>query len=195
MKALYQIFKSTFVFCEIFSETENISISKWFIKFEHEILEYEVNNLISSDKYFLSLNMLLTDETAKWFESFFDAIRLLNDLSLTQNTMNAFKFLFCDSFSSRIVEIVSVFIDVELVKLKQKSDEILISYYKRMTSFMQGIDVCDCSHISEFILLSLESIMLDTTLRAFIRELIDSEIRRESTRDMISRDRFLKTIY
>ncbi len=93
-----------------------------------------------------------------------------------------------------------MFIDVELVELKQKSDEILASYYKRVTSLMQRIDARDRSqsslaHVSDFILFSLESVMLDIILRAFIRELFDSEIRRETTRDMISSNRSLKTIY
>jgi hypothetical protein len=90
-------------------------------------------------------------------------------------------------------------IDVELAELKQKFDEILTFYYKRMTSLMQRVDARDRSvqnsHASEFTLSFLESAMLNIILRAFIRELVDSEIRRKTTRNMISSDRFLKTIY
>ncbi len=171
------------------------------MKFEHEMFEYRKKNLISLDKYLSFLNMLLIDETAEWSESHLDAIRLLNDFNLIQNTMNAFKFLFCDRFSFRIVEVVSISIDVELTELKQKSDEILISYYKRVTSLMQRVDVRDrfvsssFTHFSEFILFFLKSIMLNIILRTFIRELFEAEIRREAIRDMTSSNRFLKTIY
>jgi beta-glucosidase/6-phospho-beta-glucosidase/beta-galactosidase len=62
---------------------------------------------------------------------------------------------------------------------------------------MQRIDARNrsSSHVDEFILSFLESIMLDIILRAFIRELFDSKIRREATREMISLDRSLKIIY
>ncbi len=115
--------------------------------------------------------------------------------------MNTFKIIFCDRFSSRVVKVVSIFIDVKLAELKQKSKKTLVSYYKRMTELMQRIDVRDRSssdsnsHADEFTLSSLKSVMLNIILRAFIRELFDSEIRRETTRDMISSDRSFRTIY
>ncbi len=200
MTTSYQMSNFIFAFCGTFSEAENISTSRWLMKFEHEMFEYRVNNLISSDKYLFSLNKLLIDETVEWFESHLDVIRLLNDSTLIQDTINAFKFLFCDRFSSRVVEIVSVSIDVELVELKQKSDETLVSYYKRMTSLMQRVDarnrsISSSSHLSESILFSLKSAMLNIILRTFIRELFELEIRREAIRDMISSDRSLKIIY
>ncbi len=126
-------------------------------------------------------------------------MRLLNDSVSTQETMNIFKIIFCDRFSSRVVEVILISIDVELAELKQKSDETLTFYYKRVISLMQRVDVRDrsssISHAEEFTLSSLKSVMLDIILRAFIRDLIDSEIRREVTRDMTSSDRSLKTIY
>jgi hypothetical protein len=92
---------------------------------------------------------------------------------------------------------VFISIDVKLTELRQKSDETLISYYKRVTELMQRVDARDRSnpHADEFILSFLKSVMLNTILRAFIRELFDSEIRREAIRDMISSNRSLKTIY
>ncbi len=91
-------------------------------------------------------------------------------------------------------------IDVELIELKQKPDEILVSYYKRVTSLMQRVDarnrsISSSSHLFESILFFLKSTMLNIILRTFIRELFESEIRREATRDMISSDRSLRIIY
>jgi hypothetical protein len=197
---VYQMIGSIFAFCEIFSDIENISASRWLMKYEHEMSDYkQQDDRISSNKYLSSLNMLLIDEATEWSKSHSDAIRLLNDSSSTHDTIDAFKSLFCDRFSSRVVEIVSVLIDVELAELKQKSNKILTFYYKRMTSLMQRIDVRDRSvqnlHAFEFILFFLKSIMLNIILRAFIRELFESEIRREATREMILSDRSLKIIY
>ncbi len=111
--------------------------------------------------------------------------------------MNVFRSLFCDRFLSRVVEIMLISIDVKLTELRQKSNETLVFYYKRVTELMQRVDARDRSnlHADEFILSSLKSVMLNTILRAFIRELSDSEIRREAIRDMISSNRSLKTIY
>ncbi len=111
--------------------------------------------------------------------------------------MNIFKIMFCDRFSSRVVKVILVSIDVELFELKQKSNETLTSYYKRVTSLMQRIDVKNRSnsHVDEFVLSFLESIMLDIILRTFTRELFNSKIRRKAIREMISSDRSLKIIY
>jgi hypothetical protein len=111
--------------------------------------------------------------------------------------MKSFKSLFCDRFLFRVVEVISISIDVELIELRQKQNETLTAYYKRVTDLMQRADVRDRSnlHADEFILFSLKSVMLNIILRAFIRDLIDSEIRREVTREMISFDRSLKIIY
>ncbi len=165
------------------------------MKFEHEMFEYRRNNFISFDKYLSFLNMLLIDKIIERFENHSNAICLLNDSFFIQNTVEIFKTIFCNRFSFRIVEIVSMFTDVKLIELKQKFDEILVSYYKRMTSLMQRIDARDRFLAKKSILSSLKSAMLNIILYAFIRELIDSKIRREAIRDMISANKFLKTIY
>ena len=110
-----------------------------------------------------------------------------------QTTVNAFKFLLCERFSSKAIEVTSVFFDVELSELKQRSDESLIAYYKRVINLMQRVEIKDRASIITLIL--LESIMLNIILRVFIRDLFDSEIRKKTTRDMTSSDKSLKIIY
>ena len=67
--------------------------------------------------------------------------------------MKNFKLLFCERFFIKIVEIVSISIDVKLQKLKQRFDEFLIVFYKRVFDFI---------------------------LKSFIREITNSEIRKKN---------------
>lgn len=139
---------------------------------------YQVNGMVTLHKYFSSLNMLWMDDAAEWAKSYSDVVRLLGHSAFTQNTVEPFKFLFSDKFPSGIVEVVLVFIDDELAELKQKKDESLIAFYKRVTSLMQHVGVKDKPTITKAIninLSPLESAILDTILRAFIREIDDSE--------------------
>ncbi len=179
---VYQMIDFIFVFCEIFSNTENISAFRWLMKYKHEMLNYkQQDNRIFSNKYFSSLNMLLIDEMTEWSKSHSDTIRLLNDSSSIHDTINAFKFLFCNRFSFRVVEVILVSIDVKLTELRQKQDETLTAYYKKIIDLMQRIKIKNRSIFQDITssLFSFESAMLNIILRTFIRELFEFEIRRE----------------
>ena len=194
----YQLVDFTFVFCDIFFDQSNISASRWLKKFEHEMFDYKTIAIdaISADKYFESMSMLLIDDVANWFENHFDAIRLLNDSIFIQFTVVSFKSLLCERFSSKVVEIIFVLFDVKLIELRQRDDEFLIDYYKRVINLMQRIDAKNrfaFAATTTFIL--FEFVMLNTILRAFIKDLFDSKIRKKATRNMISSDRSLRTIY
>ena len=141
--------------------------------------------------------MLLTEDAADWAESHPDAIRMLADPDPTQATVDDFKALFCERFPSKIVETTPVAFDVELSDLHQKPDESLSTYYGRVTSLMRRIGAKDrpASTPSSTPFTLLESAMLDTILRSFIRGLNDPEIRKEATRGMAPSDRSLRNIY
>ncbi|MCJ1423137.1 hypothetical protein MMC29_001018 [Sticta canariensis] len=195
----YQMRGPAFAFCGPFSGQGNISASRWLLKYEHEMSGYRVaDGIIPPEVYLGSLDMLLTDEAAEWSESHPDAVRLLADPTPTQQTVSSFKSLLCDRFPSRVVEVVPVPIDVELSELRQKSEESesLASYYKRVTSLMYRVGARGRQgSVGNTALSSLESAMLDTILRAFIRGLASSETRREATTGMTSTDRSLKGMY
>ena len=194
----YQLVSFTFVFCDIFFDQNNISTSRWLKKFEHEMSDYKtvVIDAISADKYFESINMLFIDDVANWSESHSDAIRLLNDSVFIQFTVISFKSLLCERFFSKIVEIISVSFDVKLTELRQRDDEFLADYYKRIISLMQRIDAKNkFVFAATIILILLESVMLNIILRAFIKNLFDSKIRKKVIKNMISSNRSLRTIY
>ena len=83
--------------------------------------------------------------------------------------------------------------DIELAELHQRTDEPLATYCKRVTNIMQRVGAKDRPTSGTLTL--LESAILDTILRAFIRGLTDIEVRREATRGMASSDRSLRSIY
>jgi hypothetical protein len=193
---IYSMTESIFAFCDSFTSQKNISVNKWLLKFEHEMFEYIMNDdRILSNKYLSSLNMLLMNEVARWVESHSNVIRLLEELLSTQQTIENLKVLLCERFSFKIIEMIIILINVELSKLKQKIDEFLISYYKRVSELMQRAETRDKQFTRNSILSSLKFTMLDMILRAFFRELFDLEIKKKVTREMISENRFLRMIY
>jgi hypothetical protein len=113
----------------------------------------------------------------------------------TQQTIENLKVLMCERFSSKIIEVMTILIDVKLSKLTQRAEEFLTSYYKRVSDLMQRTETRDKQFVRNSILFFLKFIMLDTILRTFIRELFDSKIRKKVIRKMISANRSLKMIY
>ena len=107
--------------------------------------------------------------------------------------MNTFKSLLCERFLFKTVKITSMSFDVKLVELRQRSDESLHAYYKRVINFMQRVEVKNRTLMVTLTL--LESIMLNIILRVFIKNLVNTKIRKKITRDMTFNDRNLKTIY
>ncbi len=76
---------------------------------------------------------------------------------------------------------ILVSIDVKLTELRQKQDETLTAYYKKIIDLMQRIKIKNRSIFQDITssLFSFESAMLNIILRTFIRELFEFEIRRE----------------
>ena len=189
----------TFTICGTFSGTAGVPASRWLNKFNLEMRGYRTGDgSIPADIYLESLNVLLTDDAADWAESHPDAARLLTEPNPTQATVDDFKTLFCERFPIKAVEITPVPFDVELADLRQKPEESLASYYKRTTGLMQRVGLKDRQVATPNLLPTLspvESAMLDTVMRTFIRGLANPEIRMEATRAMSSGDRSLRMIY
>ena len=138
--------------------------------------------------------MLLIDETAICSESYPEAVRLLAEVAPDQNIVAHFRALSCERMPSTAVEITRISLDVELAELKQRDSEPLSAYYKRVTNLMQRVGVKDRSD-NAAPLIMLESAMLDTVLRAFVRGIKDQELRTEATRGMAPTVRSPKLIF
>ena len=193
----YQMTGPSFAFCGTFSGNGSISAARWLRKYEHEMSGYKVDGVIPAVTYLENLSMLLTDDAAEWSESHPDAVRLLNETDPTPQAVESFKSLFCERFPSKAVEVTPIPFDVELSELRQRTDEPLNAYYKRVTNLMQRVGAKDrpAATPSTSTLTLLESAMLDTILRSFIRGLSDPETRKEATRGMASSERSLRSIY
>ena len=121
---------------------------------------------------------------------------MLNDSIFIQLTVISFKSLLCERFFNKVVEITFVSFDVKLVELRQRDDESLIDYYKRVIDLMQRINAKNkFAFVAAIILILLEFAMLNIILRAFIKDLLNFEIRKKITKNMISSNRSLRTIY
>jgi hypothetical protein len=173
-----------------------VSVARWLKRLEHELSGYKVDGVIRPSTYLDSLNMLLTDDAAEWAESHPDAIHLLAIEEPTIQDLANFKSLLCERFPTKAVEISPIPFDVELSELRQRSDEALVSFYKRVTSLMQRVGAKDRPALTSSTTLTLlESAMLNTILRAFIKGISDHTVQKEATRGMTATDRSLKSVY
>ena len=63
-------------------------------------------------------------------------MELLEAPALTSNTVNQFKALFSQRYPAKILEIVPVHFDSEILDLRQQEEEALIAYYKQTTGLL-----------------------------------------------------------
>lgn len=172
-------------------------------EFDLEMKDYrDDDGRFPPGEYLSTLDALLIEDASDWTESNPVAIRLLAEAEAAptaaqSQTVEKFRALFCERFPSKVMETSSIPFDLEIAGLRQRSEESLAAYYKRVTSMLQRVGVRDRPAPSSTItsLSAVESIMLDMILRAFIRGLLDHNIRVEATRGMASQDRSLRSVY
>ena len=78
------------------------------------------------------------------------------------------------------------------MNLRQKNDEILMFYYKRIAFIMFQIEARDRDIVS---LIQTKSILLNTVIRIFVREISDRYVQIEAFRHLTKSDRSLRDIY
>ena len=78
------------------------------------------------------------------------------------------------------------------MNLRQKNDEILMFYYKRVAFIMFQIKTKNRDIIS---LIQAESILLNTAIRVFVRKISDRYVQIEAFRHLTKSDRSLRDIY
>ncbi len=90
------------------------------------------------------------------------------------------------------MKFTSLSFDTELSEIRQKSNEIIIVYYKRFLTFMLRVDAKDRSAIEALSL--LKSAILDVIMKTFVRELHDDDVRKKTIRELIAADRSLRRL-
>ena len=100
--------------------------------------------------------------------------------------------LLCERFLAKIQELTIINFDEKMMNLKQKKDETLMSYYKRMTFIMFQMKAKDRDIIA---FIQTEFIFLNTAIRIFVRKISDKYVQIKASRHLIELDRFLRDIY
>ena len=180
----------TFTFCGCFSGKGAISAARWLKKLEHELNPYKENGVIPPGRYMDSINLLLTDDAAEWAETNAEAAGLLSQEDPTPESVTAFRNLFQERFPAKTVETSNTSFDTELGEMKQKPDETINSYHKRLLALMLRYGVKDRPLAGSLSL--LESAILDVIMKTFVRGLLDDEVRKETIRGLSAAGRSLR---
>ncbi|MCJ1464755.1 hypothetical protein MMC07_003368 [Pseudocyphellaria aurata] len=179
-----------FTFCGCFDGKGNISAARWLLKLEHELAQYQTNGIIPPDRFIDSINLLLTNDAAEWAETNPDAARLLGEEEPTTESVTTFRNLFQERFPAKTVESSSLDFYTELNELKQRHDESISSYHKRVSALMLRVGAKYRSTSGTLSL--LESATLDVIMKSFVRGLYDNEVRKETIRGLIVTGRSLR---
>ena len=131
-------------------------------------------------------------EANSWAEAHPMTSDILSSNDLFAKSVATLKSFLYERFPSKSSKISTFNFDVELSELKQQ-DESFATYYKRVTSIMQRVGAKN--RITETPLILFESTMLDTIMRAFLKDLPDNHVRHETTKKLIAVDKNLKDIY
>ena len=189
-------FRADFKLCGFFSG-KDISAAKWLKKLDWELEGYSVNGTIPPCRHTQALDLLLTEDAAVWAESHPQAVSILASANPTQESVKNFRNLLCEQFPTKSSEVSTISFDTELSELKQH-DESLSAYYKRLLAMMQRVGARDRpTQISKSspVLSMLEEAMLESVMKAFLRGLVDPDVRREATRAIAAPDRSLHSAY
>lgn len=187
---------SNFFICDTFSEKKNVSAVRWIKKLKWELRESVINEIIFSKELLNIIEFFFIDDVADWAKINYDVISILTNPSFDQNAVSYFKNLFQERFFIKSSKINQINFDSELQNFKQKNDESLLVYYKRILLMMQKIEVKDKSIFNSGILLSsLERVMLDFIIRVFIRGLLDDQMRLNLIKMLTFSERFLRGVY
>ncbi len=99
------------------------------------------------------------------------------------NSLIALKNLFQERFFAKIVNFTSHSFDTKLNEIRQKSNEFIISYYKRFLTLMLRIEVKNRLSIETLFL--LKSTILDVIMKTFVRELLNDDVRKKIIKDFV----------
>lgn len=162
-------------------------------KLEHELNQFKIDGVIPFERFMDSINLFFTDDAVEWAETNMNAMRLLGNEELIAEIVFSFRILFQERFFAKIVEFPAVTFHIELDDFRQNSDEIIDAYHQRLLNLMFKIIVRDRPTTEKL------SLLKKTTLRkitkAFAKNLLDEDVRRETIRDLIISDRFLRELF
>ena len=90
------------------------------------------------------------------------------------------------------MKIFNISFDTELKKMKQKSNEIINSYYKRLLILMLKYEIKN-RFLTEN-LFFLKFVILNVIMKTFVRDLLNDEIRKKTIRELFAAERFFRKL-
>ena len=173
--------RPTFEFCRTYDGSE--PAARWLKRLEFNLrgLDRDRDD-ISPKQYLSSVDLLLISEAADWAESSPEISAILTG-SPTKESLQRFLGLFKERFPSKAVEVYVSFPEA-LEALRQNVDESLSSYYQRVVQIISRYGVRDRLPGS-LPLSTLESSALDIVYGAFLKGLVDRELRCEAIRGCV----------
>ena len=121
---------------------------------------------------------------------------MLAEPNPTAETVARLKAILTERFPDRTPEVSTVSFDEGLRELRQREDESLLAYYQRVNTMMTRIDCPDRNTLPKAKPLStLEDAMLGYMIRSFVGGILDTDVKRESTRGLASAGRSLEGVY
>ena len=189
-------FNFNFTICKTFSEKKNISANKWFKKLKWKFREIVIRKVILFKKLLNTIEFLFTNDAVDWTEINFDVINIFFNSKSDFNSVVYFKNLFQKRFFIKSSKINQINFDSELQNFRQRENEFLLTYYKRILFMMQRIEVKNKSTSEPNILLNfLKIVMFDFIIKIFIRKLIDDQVKLNFTKMLIFSERFFREMY
>ena len=168
--------RPTFEFCRTYDGSE--PAARWLKRLEFDLRGLDRDD-ISPEQYLSSVDLLLMGEAADWAESSPEISTILTG-SHTKESLQRFLTLFKERFPSKAVEVVVSFPEA-LETLRQNADESLSSYYQRTVQITSRYGIRDRLPGS-LPLSTLESSALDIIYGAFLKGLVDRELRYKAIR-------------
>ena len=182
-----------FNFCGKFTG-KDVSASRWLKSFNHELEDFKIDDTVPPKTFMRYFDLLMSDDAADWLETNPDASRLIEVDPPTSDTVDQIVSLIKERFPSKAVEEVPISFDAELIKLRQKPEDTLNTYYSRALNLIQKYGARDRSATLKVLSLA-ESSLLDTVLRQWVKGLYDSKIKQKAAEGMAPSDRSLRKVY
>ena len=176
--------RPTFGFCRTYDGSE--PASRWLKRLEFELRGSRGgrDGIITPEQYLSSVDLLLEGDAADWAESSPEISTILAGPH-TSESLARFFSLFKERFPTKSVETVSTTFPEEIEALRQNVGESLTSYYQRTIQISYRFGARDRLPGGPP-LSTLESSMLDLIYSAFLKGLLDLELRREAIRGTVT---------
>ena len=181
-----------FVICEKFLNKNEQSTAKWLKKLKWELTAQKINDKISFKILLKSIDLLIIEKASNWTETDSEIVHFLILNRFIVDETKRLRTLLCERFFAKIQEFTIINFDEKMMNLKQKKNETLMSYYKRITFIMFQMKAKNRDII---VFTQTEFTFLNTTIRIFVRKINDRYVQIEAFRHLIESDRSLRNIY